>query len=289
MPIYSRAVFKEQFPDEERQTKWKGWSYVRKGVYWCDRAYDMGARGGKVFKVDIDAWKGRGRTEGVWDVALAEVAEKQSEDEASSDEDEGSVASAGEESGDDDEEMDVDVDEAEEEDDKPKRKRRTTKATPAKKAKTTVPQKRKRKAAEEVKEPTRRRRAPHAKASPSRLPPTVEVDTLPTDPYERALRLLHVGATPESLPCREEEFVDVLSRVEEGIEGGGGGCLCKLWSHVLANVRHRRCARHRQNGNGACSRERTEAQSGGWRELKILTLLTQHRNSRPFPTSRSTA
>ena len=47
------------------------------------------------------------------------------------------------------------------------------------------------------------------------------------DPYQRALRLLHVGATPESLPCREEEFVDVLSKVEEGVESGGGGCLCK--------------------------------------------------------------
>lgn len=39
--------------------------------------------------------------------------------------------------------------------------------------------------------------------------------------------MLHVGATPESLPCREEEFVDVLSKVEEGVESGGGGCLCK--------------------------------------------------------------
>lgn len=39
--------------------------------------------------------------------------------------------------------------------------------------------------------------------------------------------MLHVSATPESLPCREEEFVDVLSKVEEGVESGGGGCLCK--------------------------------------------------------------
>lgn len=232
VPIYSRAVFKEQFPDEERQTKWKGWSYVRKGVYWCDRAYDMGARGGRVVKVDIDAWKGRGRTEGVWDVAAAEVAEKEESEEDGSSDDEGSVASAGSDAEDDDE-MDVDAG-AEEDDDeaeKPIRKRgRPAKgaSTPrVKKTKTTVPRKRKR--AEEPKEPTRRRRAPHAKASASHLPPTVEIDSLPTDPYERALRLLHVGATPESLPCREEEFVDVLSRVEEGIEGGGGGCLCELY------------------------------------------------------------
>lgn len=241
VPIYSRTVFKEQFPDEERQTKWKGWSYVRKGVYWCNRAYDMGARGGKVFKVDIDAWKGRGRAEGVWDVGLAEVAEKESSDEEASSDDEGSVASAGEDgedSGESDGAADSDDDEAEaeaaaedeDEDDRPKRKRRATKAAAAPRAKRakTAPQKRKRKPAVEAKEPTRRRRAPHAKASASHLPPTVEIDTLPTDPYERALRLLHVGATPESLPCREEEFVDVLSRVEEGIEGGGGGCLCEL-------------------------------------------------------------
>lgn len=49
---------------------------------------------------------------------------------------------------------------------------------------------------------------------------------LPVDPYERALKLLHVGATPETLPCREEDFVDVLGRIEDGVEDGSGGCLC---------------------------------------------------------------
>jgi origin recognition complex subunit 1 len=69
---------------------------------------------------------------------------------------------------------------------------------------------------------------PHPKSSTSHLPASIPAaDLLPADPYERALRLLHVGATPESLPCREEEFVDVLSKVEEGVEGGGGGCLCE--------------------------------------------------------------
>ena len=58
---------------------------------------------------------------------------------------------------------------------------------------------------------------------------TQEIDPLllPKDPYERALHLLHVGATPDSLPCREDEFLEVLMKVEEGIEDGGGGCLCK--------------------------------------------------------------
>ncbi|KAJ9097670.1 hypothetical protein QFC21_004707 [Naganishia friedmannii] len=48
---------------------------------------------------------------------------------------------------------------------------------------------------------------------------------LPKNPYERALHLLHVGATPDSLPCREDEFLEVLMKVEEGIDDGGGGCL----------------------------------------------------------------
>ena len=76
----------------------------------------------------------------------------------------------------------------------------------------------------------RGKKASHPKVSTSNLPATIAPEDLPTDPYQRALRLLHVGATPDSLPCREEEFVDVLSRVEEGVEGGGGGCLCRCLS-----------------------------------------------------------
>lgn len=72
-----------------------------------------------------------------------------------------------------------------------------------------------------------KKKIPHPKSSTSHLPGTILPEDLPADPFERALRLLHVGATPDSLPCREEEFVDVLSRVEEGVEGGGGGCLCE--------------------------------------------------------------
>lgn len=105
---------------------------------------------------------------------------------------------------------------------------------------TTTPRKRKikektikkrRTAPATTKVPTKRsKKASHPKASTSNLPATIAPEDLPTDPYQRALRLLHVGATPDSLPCREEEFVDVLSRVEEGVEGGGGGCLCEFHS-----------------------------------------------------------
>jgi hypothetical protein len=63
---------------------------------------------------------------------------------------------------------------------------------------------------------------------------TEEIDPrlLPKDPYERALHLLHVGATPDSLPCREDEFLEVLMKVEEGIEDGGGGCLCEYYPYA---------------------------------------------------------
>lgn len=76
--------------------------------------------------------------------------------------------------------------------------------------------------------PRKQKRVPHPSAPATFLPSSIpRLEDLPTEPYERALRLLHVGATPESLPCREEEFVDVLTRVEEGVESGGGGCLCE--------------------------------------------------------------
>jgi origin recognition complex subunit 1 len=107
-------------------------------------------------------------------------------------------------------------------------------ATPRKRKSTITTTPKKRRTATTVSTPKVRatpvkkgRKLPHPKSSTSNLPATIIPEDLPTDPYQRALRLLHVGATPDSLPCREEEFVDVLSRVEEGVEGGGGGCLCE--------------------------------------------------------------
>lgn len=93
-----------------------------------------------------------------------------------------------------------------------KRKRKNAATTPSKRRKTT---KSSRKKVKETYEAITTQLDPHL---------------LPKDPYERALHLLHVGATPDTLPCRESEFVDVLMRVEEGVEGGGGGCLCESCS-----------------------------------------------------------
>lgn len=72
---------------------------------------------------------------------------------------------------------------------------------------------------------TTKKRRQHLQAPNRGITSEIAPHLLPKDPYERALHLLHVGATPDSLPCREDEFVDVMTKVEEGIESGGGGCL----------------------------------------------------------------
>jgi hypothetical protein len=49
------------------------------------------------------------------------------------------------------------------------------------------------------------------------------------DPWLRAMHALHVGARPESLPCRAEEYARVMRSVEELLEEGSGGCICALF------------------------------------------------------------
>ncbi|KAH9957146.1 P-loop containing nucleoside triphosphate hydrolase protein [Russula dissimulans] len=46
-----------------------------------------------------------------------------------------------------------------------------------------------------------------------------------TDPWLRAMHALHVGARPEALPCRAEEYARVMHAVEELLEEGSGGCV----------------------------------------------------------------
>lgn len=130
-----------------------------------------------------------------------------------------------------------------------KRKRKNAATTPSKRRKTT---KSSRKKVKETYEAITTQLDPHL---------------LPKDPYERALHLLHVGATPDTLPCRESEFVDVLMRVEEGVEGGGGGCLCESCSTATDETnrahdqRDRHCwsAGYRQDGDGSCRDQTTES------------------------------
>lgn len=49
----------------------------------------------------------------------------------------------------------------------------------------------------------------------------------PKDPWLRAMHMLHVGNRPDSLPCRDTEFENVLRCVGELLEEGSGGCVCK--------------------------------------------------------------
>lgn len=54
---------------------------------------------------------------------------------------------------------------------------------------------------------------------------------LPDDPWLRAMHVLHVASRPEALPCRDEEYGKVMRAVEELIEEGSGGCVCKSKSY----------------------------------------------------------
>ncbi|KAI9319800.1 P-loop containing nucleoside triphosphate hydrolase protein [Dichotomocladium elegans] len=44
-------------------------------------------------------------------------------------------------------------------------------------------------------------------------------------PYELARERLHVSAVPDSLPCREDEFADIMGFLEGAIEAGTGTCI----------------------------------------------------------------
>ncbi|KAJ1024118.1 hypothetical protein NDA16_002957 [Ustilago loliicola] len=55
------------------------------------------------------------------------------------------------------------------------------------------------------------------------LLPNEEAQTL--NPHDRAKRLLHVGATPDHLPCREDQYEEIMACVEDAVEEGIGGCV----------------------------------------------------------------
>jgi origin recognition complex subunit 1 len=55
-------------------------------------------------------------------------------------------------------------------------------------------------------------------------------DSTETDAWLRGMHALHVGARPEALPCRTEEYGRVMRAVEELLEEGSGGCICELFA-----------------------------------------------------------
>ncbi|KAF9161751.1 Origin recognition complex, subunit 1 [Actinomortierella ambigua] len=140
-------------------------------------------------------------------------------DESSSDDD----ASESDYESKEDEDEDEDVDE--EDDDTPvvaqkktapkKTKAALAKAAPAtpRKRKSTLPapkvQARKRKTLE-VRAPTTQRSVPTA---------------TPRSDFEHARNRLHVSAVPESLPCREDEFLEIQGYIESAIDEGTGSCI----------------------------------------------------------------
>ncbi|KAF8591217.1 P-loop containing nucleoside triphosphate hydrolase protein [Ramaria rubella] len=60
---------------------------------------------------------------------------------------------------------------------------------------------------------------PHATTDYARL------RNLPPDPLLRAMHVLHVGARPDALPCREDEYVEVMGAILGLLEEGSGGCV----------------------------------------------------------------
>lgn len=63
-------------------------------------------------------------------------------------------------------------------------------------------------------------------------------ESLPKDPWLRAMRVLHVGSRPGALPCRESEFNNTLQAVETLLEEGNSGCICKPHPRNLQYVAH---------------------------------------------------
>ncbi|WWC71564.1 uncharacterized protein I206_105522 [Kwoniella pini CBS 10737] len=225
IPIYSKQFYRDQFP--ETKSKVKGWSYIRQGIYWCYRAYDKFAKGGRDWKIDIDFWRENGKKTSNWNVPFQSINQfhndsDDDDDQEESEDDHGSLIQ--EEQEEEEEESDQNESSASEEEEEfktenRKRKRVKNGRQPRKKSN--------KKLKRTILNLPRKKKKPHPKSSTKNNLPCSEIllENLPIDPYERALRLLHVGSTPESLPCREEEFIDVLSKVEEGVESGGGGCL----------------------------------------------------------------
>ncbi|UZJ55363.1 hypothetical protein CBS101457_004683 [Exobasidium rhododendri] len=67
--------------------------------------------------------------------------------------------------------------------------------------------------------------APHLPARPLNMTTLTLQDLEGLTPQARAKKLLHVGATPERLPCREDQFEEVLACLEDAVQDGIGGCV----------------------------------------------------------------
>jgi origin recognition complex subunit 1 len=67
--------------------------------------------------------------------------------------------------------------------------------------------------------------APHLPARPLNMTTLTLADLDGLTPQARAKKLLHVGATPEQLPCRQDQYEEVLAYVVDAVQDGIGGCV----------------------------------------------------------------
>ncbi|WVQ81847.1 hypothetical protein IAT38_003974 [Cryptococcus sp. DSM 104549] len=230
VPIYTRDNYRELYPDNVGK-QWRGWAIVRENVFWCDRAYNPYGKGGTHWRINIEEWVEAGKKGLGWEVPERQEELEKTGENVGEDEESEESRSEGSELAVDEDEEDEEGSSGEDEDEpaegaskKRKRSAKSTKPPPKRSKKVAAPTER------PIKAPKKSRagpkKIPHPKTFTGALPADVlPTEELPIDPFERALLLLHVGATPESLPCREVEYVDVMSKVEEGISSGGGGCL----------------------------------------------------------------
>ena len=79
-----------------------------------------------------------------------------------------------------------------------------------------------------------RARRPAMRAPPPEMAGAFSLgeDSTETDRWLHAMHALHVGARPEALPCRTEEYGRVMRAVEELLEEGSGGCICELFASL---------------------------------------------------------
>jgi len=70
---------------------------------------------------------------------------------------------------------------------------------------------------------------------------------VPQTEFEHARNRLHVKAVPDTLPCREDEFMEIQEHLESAIEEGTGSCICEFnvnlltvafWFHRTLTVVH---------------------------------------------------
>jgi origin recognition complex subunit 1 len=115
--------------------------------------------------------------------------------------------------------------ESEEDEESPKRKRRRTTALQ-------TPNKKQRQSISTISTPRGKGRiietvtsTPHLPARPLNMTTLTMAELDGLTPQARAKKLLHVGATPEQLPCRQDQYEEVLAYIEDAVQDGIGGCV----------------------------------------------------------------